>query len=116
MSLSNGVLTNVSDIYVFDITSAGYYYAMQNEYTGYYLCSYGDHLWPINHYDSSYCNWDLSASGSSIYAVNNASSTYPYLSFYDNYFCLAWGTYITDDLHFWKLTSSGGNTYYTTVC
>jgi hypothetical protein len=114
MSLSNEVLTNVSDDYVFNIAAAtSSKYTIRNAATGTYLGSYSSYLYSRSSLSSTYCRWTLAMNGSAVKATNSASSRYPYLSFSSSkYFMI--NSSVSSSIYFWKLTDTGA-TYYTTI-
>ena len=113
MSLSNGVLTNVSDAYAFNIASYNGKYTIRNASTGTYLGSYRNYLYSRTSLSSTYCLWTLAMNGSAVKATNSYSSRYPYLSFSSSkYFMI--NSSANSSIYFWKLTDTGA-TYYTTV-
>ena len=104
----------MSNAYVFNIASYSGKYTIRNASTGTYLASRSNYLYSDASFNASYDCWSLAMSGSAIKASNTASSRYPYLSFYSNsrYFMVSGSAYAS--IYFWKLTSGGTASYYTT--
>ena len=116
MTYSDGVMTGVTNAYVWNLTADGSYYKLQNASTGTYLGSYNSYLYSRSSYSSSYCRWTLSMDSSgNVTAKNTASSSYPYLSFSSSNYFMVNRTAPTG-LYFWQQTTTGGSTvtYYTT--
>jgi hypothetical protein len=116
MTYADNKLTGASSAYVFNISSNGSYYTIQNASTGTYVADYNYYLWSRTSYDSSTCRWTLSCSNGNVTAKNATTNNYPYLSFYNSsmYFMVA--STAPNGLYFWKQTTTGGTTttYYTT--
>ena len=115
MTYADGLMTGVSDAYVWNIAKTGSYYTLRNASTNTYLGSYNSYLYSRSSYSSSYCRWTLSMSSGNVTAKNTASSRYPYLSFSSRgYFVV--NTSAPTGLYFWKQTTTGGTevTYFTT--
>ncbi len=116
MTYSDGVMTGVTNAYVWNVAADSSYYKIQNASTGTYLGSYNSYLYSRSSYSSSYCRWTLSMDSSgNVTAKNTASSSYPYLSFSSSNYFLVNRTAPTG-LYFWQQTTTGGSsvTYYTT--
>ena len=118
MTYADGVMTGVTNAYVWNLTADSSYYKIQNASTGTYLANKSNYLYSQSSYSSSYCRWTLSMDSSgNVTAKNTGSSRYPYLSFSSSKYFMVNSSAPTG-LYFWKqtTTSSGGTstTYYTT--
>ena len=114
MTLSGNVLTNVSDAYVFTISSYNGKYSIKNVSTGTYVANRSNYLYSYTSLSSSYCAWTLAMNGTSVKASNTGSRNYPYLTFSSSKYFMVNRTASTG-IYFWKQTSTGGSTVYTTV-
>ena len=116
MTYADGKLTGASSDYVFNISSNGSYYTIRNASTGTYVANYNYYLWSRSAYDASSCRWTLSCSNGNMSVKNAASSSYPFLSFYNSSKYFMVGGSAPTGLYFWKQTTTGGSTttYYTT--
>ncbi len=114
MTLSGNVLTNVSSAYVFTISSYNRKYSIKSASTGTYLANKSNYLYSNTSLSSSYCSWTLAMNGTSVKASNTGSRNYPYLAFSSGkYFMM--NRSASTGIYFWKQTSAGGTTVYTTV-
>jgi len=115
MTYSDGVMTGVTNAYVWNIAADSSYYKIQNASTGTYLGSYNSYLYSRSSYSSSYCVWDLEYDTYQIcMKVSNASSsTYPYLVKGSNAYFVINSGYTTNKTQFWKQTTAS-TTYYST--
>ncbi len=104
MTLSGTKLTNVSDLYKFNVAASGSYYTIRNASTNTYLAEVGSSylLGGYSTYVSSYCDWTPgTGANASSATIAVTASGYPYLSF------------SSDSHYFWSGSSS--NTNYTSV-
>ena len=116
MSLSNNVLSNVADAYVFTLEANGSYYTVKSASTGAYMgMTSSSYLAGYTTYNSSYCRWTPAVNTSGAAQLKNAANgTYPYFGFSTNnkYFWSA-SSSNANVLRLWKATATG-TTYYTT--
>ncbi len=118
MSLSNNVLSNVGNAYVFTVEANGSYYTVKSASTGAYIgMNSSSYLAGYTSYNSTYCRWTPAINTSGAAQLKNAASgSYPYFGFSTNnkYFWSA-SSSNANVLRLWKQTStSGTTTYYTT--
>ena len=117
MSLSNNVLSNVGNAYVFTLEAIGSYYTVKSASTGAYMgMTSSSYLAGYTSYNSSYCRWTPAVSTSGAAQLKNyANGSYPYFGFNTSskYFWSA-STNNANVLRLWKQTNTGATTYYTT--
>ena len=115
MTLSDGVLTNVGDAYVFTVSASGGKFTVRNADTGTYLASKGGYLYSCRSYTASYCLWSLAVNEGAVDATNAASRTCPHLAFSSrNYFMI--NRAADAGICFWKQADGSSSfTVYTTV-
>ena len=118
MSLSNNVLSNVGNAYVFTLEANGSYYTVKSASTGAYMgMNSSSYLAGYTSYNSSYCRWTPAVNSSGAAQLKNyANGSYPYFGFNTSskYFWSA-STNNANVLRLWKQTTTGsGTTYYTT--
>ena len=117
VTLSNNVLTNVGNAYVFNMVKHGSYYSAQNASTGTYLgMTTGSWLGAYNTYTATYCDWTPGTGTNASGMMSATSGNFRNLSFYSSgkYF---WSNRSANtSIRLWKLTTTGGSstTYYTT--
>ena len=115
-SLSNNVLTNVANNYVFTLAAHGSYYSVQNVSTGTYLgLTSSAYLGAYTTYTSTYCDWTPGVGTNASSMKSAKSGSYPYLSFTTGSKYFWSGSSVNTSVRLWKQTSGGSSTtYYTT--
>ncbi len=114
MSLSNGMLYNVPDSYVFHVGKYGSTYYIRG-YNGKFLGSQDGYLAITDSYQSSYSDWNVAydSSNACMQVANVASSSYPYLVVGSKGYFVVNSIYTTYKTYFWK-QSTAGTVYYWT--
>lgn len=118
MTLSGTKLTNVSDLYKFNVAKNGSYYTIRNASTNVYVGETASYLLGgYSTYVSGYCDWTPgTGANASSATIAITASGYPYLSFSsDSHYFWSGSTNNTNytSVRWWKETPVG-TTYYTT--
>ena len=116
-SLSNNVLTNVANNYVFTLAAHGSYYSVQNASTGAYLgVNSSGYLSCYTTYTSGSCDWTPGVGTSASSMKSAYGGSYPYLGFTTGSKYFWAGSSVNTSVRLWKQTSGSGSstTHYTT--
>ncbi len=114
MTLDGGLLTGVTDAYVFTVAAADGRFTIRSAETGTYLASRGGYLMSYKTDAASYDRWTLAVNDTAAEATNGASRTIPYLGFSANNYFMVSRT-ANPEIFFWKQTEALETTVYTTT-
>ncbi len=115
VNLTEDIITDVSDRFIFQVEPRGENWSIQNIEKGSYVVDEGGTLRAAAEFSAATAIWELSmGAGSSVAIRNTGGSTYPYVNFNEGskYFWVM--TNPNEKIHMWRETEEG-TPYWTTV-
>ena len=105
ITLTDNVLYNVADSYVFTLSAQGSCYSIQNVSTGsYYGLNSSSYMYAYSDYKADHCDWTPAINNDHVVQLKNAANgSYPYLGFRND---------SSSSRYFWSVTSSNADALY----
>ena len=118
MELDEDLLREVDDAYIWVVEASGSGYTIQNLDNETYLGSSGYSLYSLGSGSDAAARWTITyVANTGTKAANEANSSYPYLTFYNNNVFALYGlsSFNQYPVQFWKETEDGETFYYTEI-